>query len=130
MVYGEGISPIKPNMYTRFSVACDLISFSLQGSGGGVASGATSKSSLSLGNKLMLAGLIFQIITLLGFALLCTDFAFRVSKINRRLIKLTRLFAPVPDSGGFLSPFSFRFLRFSLGVYIELSNWEVDGTTH
>jgi hypothetical protein len=66
-------------MYTRFFIACDIVSLSLQGAGGGVASAATTDSTMALGNKLMLVGLIFQIVTL---AIFCADFAFRVYKFQ------------------------------------------------
>ncbi|KAH8817127.1 RTA1 like protein-domain-containing protein [Xylogone sp. PMI_703] len=80
IVYGEGISRVNPVWYTRFFIACDIISLSLQGGGGGVASAATKPSTMNLGNHLMLAGLIFQIISLVAFAATCVDFALRVRR--------------------------------------------------
>jgi hypothetical protein len=65
-------------------MACDLISLSLQGAGGGVAASATTMSSMTLGNRLMLVGLIFQIVVLVVFAICCADFAFRVHKFPSR----------------------------------------------
>jgi RTA1 like protein len=78
IVYGDELSRIKPTMYTRFFIACDVISLSLQGGGGGVASSSTTSSTLSLGNNIMLAGLVFQIVTLAIFSLVCLDFATQV----------------------------------------------------
>ncbi|KAH6663521.1 RTA1 like protein-domain-containing protein [Halenospora varia] len=78
IVYGQGISRIRPIWYTRFFIFCDSVSLSLQGAGGGVASAATKDSTMQLGNHLMLAGLIFQIVSLVLFAIACFDFAFRV----------------------------------------------------
>src|SRR5258708_3436540 len=78
------MSRMSPKMYTRFFIFCDLISLSLQGGGGGVAASATKPSTMSLGNKLMLAGLIFQIVSLCLFAAACTDFAIRVRKYSNR----------------------------------------------
>jgi hypothetical protein len=80
LVYGEGVSRIKPIWYTRFFINCDIISLSLQGAGGGVASASTKNSTMTLGNHLMLAGLIFQIISLLLFSLACGEFALRVHR--------------------------------------------------
>jgi len=65
-------------------MACDVISLSLQGAGGGVAASATTMSSMTLGNRLMLVGLIFQIVVLVVFAICCADFAFRVHKFPSR----------------------------------------------
>jgi hypothetical protein len=77
VVYGESISRIRPVWYTRFFINCDIISLTLQGAGGGIASAATKQSSMDLGNHLMLAGLIFQIVSLILFAAACIDFAIR-----------------------------------------------------
>lgn len=84
IVYGEDLSRIKPINYTRFFMTCDAISLSLQGAGGGVAASATTMSSMTLGNRLMLVGLIFQIVVLAIFAICCADFAFRVHKFPSR----------------------------------------------
>lgn len=80
MVYGEGISRIRPVWYTRFFINCDIISLSLQGAGGGVASSATKQTTMELGNHLMLAGLIFQIVSLVIFSIACIDFGIRVRR--------------------------------------------------
>jgi hypothetical protein len=80
IAYGDSISRIKPIWYTRFFITCDIISLSLQGAGGGVASAATKQTTMNLGNHLMLAGLIFQIVSLIFFALACLDFTFRVRR--------------------------------------------------
>ena len=80
IAYGDGLSRIKPIWYTRFFLNCDIISLSLHGAGGGIASAATTKSTMDLGNHLMLAGLIFQIVSLLLFGIACTDFAMRVQR--------------------------------------------------
>ncbi|KAH8773953.1 RTA1 like protein-domain-containing protein [Hyaloscypha finlandica] len=80
LFYGEGIPRVKPVWYTRFFINCDIISLTLQGAGGGVASSATKHSTMELGNHLMLVGLIFQIVSLIFFALACIDFALRVRK--------------------------------------------------
>lgn len=84
IVYGEGISRIKPVWYTRFFINCDIISLSLQGAGGGVASAATKDSTMALGNHLMLAGLIFQIVSLVLFCLACGEFSLRVHRYQSR----------------------------------------------
>jgi hypothetical protein len=80
IAYGEELSRLKPIMYTRFFIGCDIILLSLQGTGGGITASSNSSSSLSLGNDLMLAGLIFQVVTLAIFGIFCLDFAIRVSR--------------------------------------------------
>ncbi|KAI5459594.1 RTA1 like protein-domain-containing protein [Mariannaea sp. PMI_226] len=85
VIYGEKISRLPPVWYTRIFVTCDFISLSLQGAGGGVASAATKQSTLSMGNNIMLVGLIFQIVTLVLFAGFCTDFVWRLNSFPNRI---------------------------------------------
>lgn len=84
IVYGEGISRLRPVWYTRIFVTCDVISLSLQGGGGGAASAASKQSTLDMGNNIMLVGLIFQIVTLVLFAALCLEFVWRVHRFPHR----------------------------------------------
>lgn len=56
-------------------ITCDVISLVLQAAGGGLSSDSTSGS--RYGVKLALAGLIFQVITLGVFIIVCLDYAFR-----------------------------------------------------
>jgi RTA1 like protein len=69
IVFGANFSRIKPQAYTYIFISCDLLSLVLQGAGGGLASAANdNKSLLDAGNNLMIAGLAFQVFTLLIFA--------------------------------------------------------------
>ncbi|RDL39273.1 Uncharacterized protein BP5553_03613 [Venustampulla echinocandica] len=77
-VYGEDCSRFKPRTYTLIFCTCDLISLVLQALGGGIASTANTQSSSDLGKNIMLAGLIFQVVSLVLFAICCGEFAFRV----------------------------------------------------
>lgn len=98
VVYGENLSRFRPRTYTIVFCTCDLICLVLQALGGAIASGANSDSSSNLGKNLMLAGLIFQDISLALFAICCTDFFLRVRKSkgnwNLRYLDITnsRLF--------------------------------------
>ncbi|KUJ18266.1 RTA1-domain-containing protein [Mollisia scopiformis] len=78
IVYGENLSRFKPRTYTAFFCTCDFICLVLQGMGGGIASTANTVSGSNLGKNIMLAGLIFQLISLSLFAVACTEFFFRV----------------------------------------------------
>lgn len=117
------MSRIKPVMYTRFFIACDIVSLSLQGAGGGVASAATTDSTMALGNKLMLVGLIFQIVTLAIFVICCADFAFRVYKFQSRETVVFNRLVSTGRFKGFLGAVFVAFLTiFTRCVYrvIEL----------
>jgi len=79
--FGPENSRISPEAYTRIFIPCDLMSLLLQAAGGGIASAAShSNKSPTLGDNIMVAGLAFQVFTLLIFMILCIDFALRTKK--------------------------------------------------
>ncbi|PMD45076.1 RTA1-domain-containing protein [Hyaloscypha variabilis F] len=98
VVYGETLSRFRPRTYTIVFCTCDFICLVLQALGGAIASTANTESSSNLGKNLMLAGLIFQDVSLALFAIACTDFFLRVRKSrgnwNARYLDITnsRLF--------------------------------------
>jgi hypothetical protein len=60
------------------------VSLILQGAGGGIAAtGISDQHQLNLGTNIMIAGLSFQVFSLLLFMALCADFALRVRKLPR-----------------------------------------------
>lgn len=73
-------SRLKPMTYTKIFVTFDLISLILQGAGGGIAATADDKKGSDLGVDVMMAGLAFQVIALVVFSTLCSDFAWRLYK--------------------------------------------------
>ena len=78
--FGVENSRIKPLSYPRIFVPCDIISLILQAAGGGIASVKVNEDEdPSLGNNIMLAGLSFQVLTLLIFIVLALDFAIRTT---------------------------------------------------
>ena len=75
ITFGPENSHIKPLSYPRIFIPCDVISLLLQAIGGGMASVASHQGkSPNTGDHIMVAGLAFQVITLLLFQLLCLDF--------------------------------------------------------
>ena len=80
IVYGEHLSRFKPRTYTLMFCTCDVISLVLQALGGGIASTAHKSSQLTLGKNIMLAGLIFQVFSLVLFGVAAGEFAMRVLK--------------------------------------------------
>lgn len=66
---GPSFSHLRPKFYTWIFILCDLFSLILQGTGGGVAATADDGSSFQkVGNDLMMAGIVWQVITLLLLA--------------------------------------------------------------
>jgi hypothetical protein len=80
IVYGESLSRFKPRTYTAVFCTFDFICLVLQGAGGGIAATANTTSQSNAGKNIMLAGLVFQVISLTLFAIACAEFAWRVSK--------------------------------------------------
>ncbi|EEQ87219.2 parasitic phase-specific protein PSP-1 [Blastomyces dermatitidis ER-3] len=75
----EGTSRLKPKQYAWIFIPCDIISLVLQGLGGGVASVATRRhEDGTTGVNIMIAGLAFQVFSLLIFILLLAEFFVRV----------------------------------------------------
>ncbi|KAF7916942.1 uncharacterized protein EAE98_010373 [Botrytis deweyae] len=92
IIYGQEISRFKPGTYTIIFCTCDVISLVLQAVGGAIASTADTLDDKDLGKNIMLAGLAFQVFSLILFAILCTEFAWRVRRAqgawNARYIDL------------------------------------------
>jgi hypothetical protein len=79
-VYGAHLSYFKPRTYTLVFCTCDLISLVLQALGGALASTANTISQSNLGKNIMLAGLGFQVFSLILFSCCAGEFAYRVWK--------------------------------------------------
>ncbi|KAK5951665.1 phospholipid-translocating ATPase rsb1 [Knufia fluminis] len=71
---------LKPMTYTKIFVTFDIISLILQAAGGGLAATADDQAGSDMGINVMIAGLAFQVVSLLIFIGLCSDFAWRLYK--------------------------------------------------
>ena len=90
---GANFSRIRPKFYTWIFCLADLFSLIIQGAGGGIAATADYGSSLQdVGNDMMMAGIVWQVFTLLIFGVLVGDYAYRVyarrSALQHSAIKL------------------------------------------
>ncbi|KAK3330909.1 RTA1 like protein-domain-containing protein [Apodospora peruviana] len=84
-VFGPENSRIAPEMYTRIFIPCDVISLVLQAAGGAMASIASHNGeSVDTGDNIMIAGLAFQVFTLLLFIGCSIDFALKVYRRQRK----------------------------------------------
>jgi RTA1 like protein len=70
---GIQYSRFRPEWYYTYFIACDVVSLTLQGTGGGMSSSSGGKS--QIGINIAIAGLSFQVFTLSIFSLLAIDFA-------------------------------------------------------
>lgn len=65
-------------------MSCDFISLLLQAAGGAIAASSDTVKDTDLGVNIMIAGLSFQVVSLVLFIGLCCDFAWRVRKTGER----------------------------------------------
>ena len=76
---GPQYSPLRPNLYPWIFISCDLLSLILQAAGGGTAATAKGNHQLAIaGGNVMLAGIVWQVFTLIIFAGLCGEYFRRV----------------------------------------------------
>jgi hypothetical protein len=81
---GPQYSRIKPLSYPRIFIPCDFISLVLQAAGGGISSVAThNHEKTDTGDNIMIAGLAFQVATMILFILLSMDFAWNTLRHKR-----------------------------------------------
>lgn len=90
---GANFSRIRPKFYTWIFCLADLFSLIIQGAGGGIAATANNGSSLqNVGNDMMMAGIVWQVFTLLIFGGMVGDYASRVyarrSELEHSAVKL------------------------------------------
>ncbi|KUJ21592.1 RTA1-domain-containing protein [Mollisia scopiformis] len=133
VLYGTRLSRFSPRTYTITFISCDIFSLVLQAIGGGMASTSNSQSSLHTGEHIMVAGLSFQVASLLLFIGLCTDFAFAVrragisnsaNKIYNIFLFKAFLFALVIATIGIFIRSVFRVAELSKGFHGPLDNQE------
>jgi hypothetical protein len=61
---GESVLRLPPHLVTRIFVTCDVITFLIQSTGGGMlSSGADDPSKVNLGNHILTVGLVLQVVT-------------------------------------------------------------------
>ncbi|KAK1978895.1 RTA1 like protein [Colletotrichum cereale] len=83
--FGPNNSRIPPEWYTRIFIPCDLISLVLQAVGGALASIANHRREPTrTGDNIMIAGLAFQVFTMLLFMAVAADFGLRTYLRTRR----------------------------------------------
>lgn len=77
-VHSEEYCIVPVRWLTKIFVCCDIFCFLVQGSGGGLMSGAKTVSRMHLGEHVILAGLVFQIMTFIFFVVVAAMFHMRM----------------------------------------------------
>ncbi|PGH32084.1 hypothetical protein GX50_05153 [[Emmonsia] crescens] len=78
LALGPHLSIIKPWLYTWIFISFDLLSLSLQGAGGALAATGETESDKNMGAQIMLAGIVWQVVTLLAFGGMAGHFFWRL----------------------------------------------------
>ncbi|PYH85415.1 RTA1 like protein [Aspergillus uvarum CBS 121591] len=99
LVHGDSHSLIRPNWLTKIFVTGDVLSFFIQSGGGGMMASAKSASSVSLGNRIIVIGLIVQLV-FFGFFIL-------VSMVFHRRMTAS----PTPTSLSISNPPWYTYMR-------------------
>jgi len=80
VVYGDHVSRLRPRTYAILFMCSDFISLLLQAIGGAISATANDRSTGNTGRYIMIAGLSFQVVSLLVFMILWVDFILAVRR--------------------------------------------------
>ncbi|CAL8583681.1 phospholipid-translocating ATPase rsb1 [Xanthoria parietina] len=117
ITYGTSLARFKPRTYTIIFICCDVFSLVLQAVGGAIADTADTKSLTDAGINIMIAGLVFQVVSLTLFAGLCAEFFWSVKKhggVSRSVLQ-----GRLPKSVGRLYLFIGSLSLATLCIYIR-----------
>ncbi|KAI2149589.1 Envelope glycoprotein gp160 [Ophidiomyces ophidiicola] len=138
-LFGPKASRLKPMHYAWIFIPCDFISLVLQGTGGGLASVASQQyKDPKPGTSVMVAGLAFQVFSLLVFILLILEFVWRARRIQSKEFSEESSNEDSCNGGRMLARFVIPFCLAILCIFIrcvfrvaELSNgWTGDLIKH
>jgi hypothetical protein len=85
MHYGPQNSRLTPKVYTITFMCSDFIALVLQSAGGGIADQGNNQTTRNSGVHLMVAGLSFQVLSILTFMALCAEFFWRIKKDRKQV---------------------------------------------
>ncbi|KAI9890848.1 MAG: hypothetical protein M1814_003487 [Vezdaea aestivalis] len=85
LTFGPEHSRLKPRYYTWVFISADFLSLVLQAIGGGIAASSETDSMRDAGSNVMIAGIVWQVATLAGFAGLTLNFFARVYRARESM---------------------------------------------
>ena len=116
VVYGEANSRLKPRTYSLLFLFGDFIALSLQGAGGGM---VQVEEVQDIGLRTLIAGLAFQVFSLVAFGVVCIDFSLRVHRHpERRNPQFHELISSRRWTGFLLGKSNHSSLRFMLADFV------------
>ena len=85
LAFSAALSRLRPKYYTVLFISCDGVAILLQAIGGAISSATSSMSVLDIGTNIMIAGLVFQVVTLVVFGCFAADYALACYRHRDRL---------------------------------------------
>ncbi|KAH9897748.1 RTA1-domain-containing protein [Cubamyces lactineus] len=74
---GDRYSRLSPRLYSRIFLTCDIVALFIQAAGGGIAASTDDVNTGRLGSNIMLAGIVFQLVSLTVFSTLLVEYFMR-----------------------------------------------------
>ncbi|KAF2165539.1 hypothetical protein M409DRAFT_67326 [Zasmidium cellare ATCC 36951] len=85
LTFGSSFSRLRPSWYTWIFISCDVFSIILQAAGGATASASEDQAVLKIGDNIMIAGLAFQVFTMVVFGIFAADYGFAILRNRNSL---------------------------------------------
>jgi hypothetical protein len=128
MHYGPQHSRLTPKAYTLTFICSDFIALVLQSAGGGIADQGSNQSTRNSGVHLMVAGLSFQVLSILIFMALCAEFFWRVKNDRKQTVALD--WAPRDPTSRHLKVFLYGMFLSSPLPYSQCPQLTMDSSIH
>ncbi|KAH9896934.1 RTA1 like protein-domain-containing protein [Cubamyces lactineus] len=74
---GQRYSRLSPRLYSRIFLTCDIVALFIQAAGGGIAASTDNVKTSRMGSNIMLAGIVFQLVSLTVFSTLLVEYLVR-----------------------------------------------------
>lgn len=110
------MSRFKPALFYWVFIPCDIVSLILQATGGALSCVGSDKAAVEIGENISLAGLIFQVVTLIVFCIAFADYVIRARRSPAR----DRLDRPLMIFLGFMFAATFFILVRCVYRIVEL----------
>ncbi|PKS08148.1 hypothetical protein jhhlp_005424 [Lomentospora prolificans] len=118
------VSRFKPALFYWIFIPCDIVSLILQATGGALSCTGANEHEIEIGEHISLAGLIFQVVTLIAFCVAFADYVIRArrSSSRHRLDKALMIFLGFMFASTFfiLIRCVYRIVELGQGYFSEL----------
>ncbi|KAI0778233.1 RTA1 like protein [Trametes elegans] len=114
---GQQYGRISSGLYSKIFLSADIFALVVQSAGGGIAATSDDKDTSRMGSNIMLAGVIFQLVSLSFFCVLFAEFMFR--RIKDKPLKRVTGNGSSDDMTVFGKPLERPMMLLAIGLCIE-----------